>query len=106
MVIIEMDNGSTIKLELDATNAPITTANFLKLVNSGFYDGLTFHRVIRGFMIQGGDPRVQKISLLNLHQTVIQTHLNILAVLFLWLVLWIQILLQVNSSLCMKMLHT
>ena len=57
MVIIEMDNGSTIKLELDATSAPITTANFLKLVNSGFYDGLTFHRVIKGFMIQGGDPR-------------------------------------------------
>ena len=56
MVIIEMDNGSTIKLELDATSAPITTANFLKLVNSGFYDGLTFHRVIKGFMIQGGDP--------------------------------------------------
>ena len=56
MVIIEMDNGSTIKLELDATNAPITTANFLKLVNSGFYDGLIFHRVIRGFMIQGGCP--------------------------------------------------
>ena len=57
MVIIEMDNGSTIKLELDATSAPITIANFLKLVNSGFYDGLTFHRVIKGFMIQGGDPR-------------------------------------------------
>ena len=56
MVIIEMDNGSTIKLELDATSAPITTANFLKLVNSGFYDGLTFHRVIAGFMIQGGCP--------------------------------------------------
>lgn len=57
MVIIEMDNGNTIKLELDAKNAPITTENFLKLVRSGFYDGLTFHRVIKGFMIQGGDPK-------------------------------------------------
>ena len=41
---------------LDATTAPITVANFLSLVESGFYDGLTFHRIIEGFMIQGGDP--------------------------------------------------
>lgn len=56
MVIIEMDNGGLIKIELDHAAAPITAANFEKLVREGFYDGLTFHRVIKGFMIQGGDP--------------------------------------------------
>lgn len=56
MVIIEMDNGGIIKLELDESAAPITVANFTKLVKEGFYDGLTFHRIIPGFMIQGGDP--------------------------------------------------
>ena len=56
MVIIEMENGKQIKLELDHAAAPITAANFEKLVKEGFYDGLIFHRVIEGFMIQGGDP--------------------------------------------------
>lgn len=56
MVQIEMENGGVIKLELDASAAPLTVANFEKLVRSGFYDGLIFHRVIPGFMIQGGDP--------------------------------------------------
>lgn len=56
MVVIEMQNGKQIKIELDATAAPITVANFEKLVSAGFYDGLIFHRVIAGFMIQGGDP--------------------------------------------------
>lgn len=50
-----LDYG-TISLELDADVAPITVTNFVKLVNEKFYDGLTFHRVISGFMIQGGDP--------------------------------------------------
>lgn len=57
MVIIEMDNGRTIKIEVDEKAAPVTAANFLKLVKEGFYDGLTFHRIIPGFMIQGGDPK-------------------------------------------------
>ena len=56
MVVIEMENGGVIKLELYPEHAPKTVENFLSLVNSGFYDGLTFHRVIPGFMIQGGDP--------------------------------------------------
>ena len=56
MVVIEMQNGGKIKLELDANAAPITVENFEKLVRQGFYDGLTFHRVISGFMIQGGCP--------------------------------------------------
>jgi peptidyl-prolyl cis-trans isomerase B (cyclophilin B) len=56
MIVIEMENGHTIKIELDEKNAPITAANFRKLVEEHFYDGLIFHRVISGFMIQGGDP--------------------------------------------------
>ena len=56
MVKIEMTDGGVITLELDAAAAPITVANFEKLVKEGFYDGLIFHRVISGFMIQGGDP--------------------------------------------------
>ena len=56
MVQIEMENGGIIRVELDASAAPLTVANFEKLVKAGFYDGLIFHRVISGFMIQGGDP--------------------------------------------------
>lgn len=56
MVRIEMDNGAVIDIELYPDKAPKTVANFEKLVKEGFYDGLTFHRIIRGFMIQGGDP--------------------------------------------------
>ena len=57
MVIIEMENGAKIEIELYPEVAPITVANFETLVKDGFYDGLTFHRVIPGFMIQGGDPQ-------------------------------------------------
>ena len=57
MVIIEMENGKKIKLELYPEIAPISCANFERLVKEGFYDGLTFHRVISGFMIQGGCPK-------------------------------------------------
>ena len=56
MVQIEMENGKKIKIELYPDAAPITVANFEKLVKEGFYDGLIFHRVIKDFMIQGGDP--------------------------------------------------
>lgn len=56
MVVIEMENGKKIKIELYPEHAPITVANFEKLVKEGFYDGLIFHRVISGFMIQGGCP--------------------------------------------------
>ena len=56
MIVIEMENGGKIELELDAKAAPITVENFEKLVREGFYDGLIFHRVISGFMIQGGCP--------------------------------------------------
>ena len=54
---IQVKDYGTIKAELDGDTAPITVANFLKLAESGFYDGLTFHRIIDGFMIQGGDPK-------------------------------------------------
>lgn len=53
---IEVENYGTIHLELDEKSAPITVSNFIKLAQEGFYDGLTFHRIISGFMIQGGDP--------------------------------------------------
>ncbi|SHO47059.1 peptidylprolyl isomerase [Anaerocolumna xylanovorans] len=56
IVTIEMENGSLIKLELYPDIAPNTVKNFISLVQKNFYDGLIFHRVIRGFMIQGGDP--------------------------------------------------
>ncbi len=61
VVVMETSMG-TITIELDAKNAPITTANFLQYVDDKFFDGLTFHRVIPGFMVQGGgfDPQLQQ----------------------------------------------
>jgi peptidyl-prolyl cis-trans isomerase B (cyclophilin B) len=56
IVMIEMENGDVMKAELYPEAAPLTVANFIELVEKGFYDGLTFHRVIPGFMIQGGCP--------------------------------------------------
>lgn len=55
-VEIDVKDYGTITLELDADAAPITVENFLKLANEGFYNGLTFHRIVSGFMVQGGDP--------------------------------------------------
>ena len=56
VVSIEMETGKVIKAELYPDKAPNTVNNFISLVKSGFYDGIIFHRVISGFMIQGGDP--------------------------------------------------
>lgn len=56
IVTIEMQSGDIMKLELYPEIAPNTVNNFISLINKGFYNGLIFHRVIRGFMIQGGDP--------------------------------------------------
>ena len=56
IVRITMDSGKVIRLELYPETAPITVENLLDLVKKGFYNGLTFHRIISGFMIQGGDP--------------------------------------------------
>ena len=56
VVTFEMENGDVIKAELYPEIAPNTVNNFISLVSKGFYDGLIFHRVIHGFMIQGGDP--------------------------------------------------
>ena len=56
IVTFEMENGKTFKAELYPEKAPNTVNNFLSLVNKGFYNGIIFHRVIAGFMIQGGDP--------------------------------------------------
>ena len=55
-VVISVEDYGDIKLELDSTYAPITVKNFIDLVNDGFYDGLTFHRADKGFVLQGGDP--------------------------------------------------
>ncbi|MBO6262413.1 MAG: peptidylprolyl isomerase [Bacilli bacterium] len=55
--IIEINKFGTIEVELDREHAPITVDNFIKLADKGFYKGLIFHRVIKGFMIQGGDPK-------------------------------------------------
>ena len=56
MVTVEMENGGRIVIEMDSEAAPNTVKNFVQLASSGYYDGLTFHRVIPGFMIQGGCP--------------------------------------------------
>ncbi|MFH1275487.1 MAG: peptidylprolyl isomerase [Candidatus Woesearchaeota archaeon] len=58
-------NLGTFKIQLETEKAPITTANFIKLVEEGFYDGTRFHRVITDFMIQGGDPKSKDESLMD-----------------------------------------
>jgi peptidyl-prolyl cis-trans isomerase B (cyclophilin B) len=59
IVEMEMADGGIVRFQLDPGAAPVTVENFLGLVNDGFYDGLIFHRVIEGFMVQGGDPTGQ-----------------------------------------------
>ena len=54
---IEIENYGTITVALDKTSAPVTVDNFINLAENGFYDGLTFHRIMEGFMMQGGDPK-------------------------------------------------
>ncbi len=56
MILLKIKDFGEVKIELDYDNAPNTCANFVDLVDKGFYNGLTFHRIIKGFMIQGGDP--------------------------------------------------
>ena len=56
-IAIDVKNYGTISVELDGIHAPITVNNFISLAKAGFYDGLTFHRIMSGFMIQGGDPK-------------------------------------------------
>ncbi|MBO4539115.1 MAG: peptidylprolyl isomerase, partial [Clostridia bacterium] len=56
LIKIDMENGDSMIAELDDTAAPLTCANFRELVGEGFFNGLIFHRVIPGFVIQGGDP--------------------------------------------------
>lgn len=62
IVTIEMENGGVMKAELYPEVAPNTVNNFISLINKGFYNGVIFHRVIPGFMIQGGDPKGQGIG--------------------------------------------
>ena len=61
VVTITMTNGDVMKAELYPEIAPNTVNNFISLVQKGFYDGLIFHRVISGFMIQGGDPQAESV---------------------------------------------
>ena len=56
-ITIDVKDYGMISVELDGVNAPITVSNFISLAKDGFYDGLTFHRIMSGFMIQGGDPK-------------------------------------------------
>ena len=66
IVTITMENGDVMKAELYPEIAPITVENFVNLVKDGFYDGLTFHRIINGFMIQGGCSSLSCTKLLHI----------------------------------------
>ena len=85
VVTIEMENGSVIKAELYPEIAPNTVNNFLSLVNNGYYDGLTFHRVIYGFMIQGWVAPVTQLKA-NLLLTALKITSSTQRAYFLWLV--------------------
>ena len=74
VVTFTMENGDVMKAELYPEIAPASVNNFISLIQKNFYDGLIFHRVIRGFMIQGGDPEVlDTASKVNFHRTASRT---------------------------------
>jgi len=77
-VEIEVEKYGKIELELDADTAPITVTNFINLVNDGFYDGLTFHRIISGFMIQGGgyDQKGNKMDAKSIKGEFLDNHIK------------------------------
>lgn len=108
--IVVKDFG-TMKLELDADTAPITVTNFVNLAKNGFYDGLTFHRIVTGFMIQGGDP--QGTGMGGSEQTIkgefaqngVENQLSHKRGLFQWHVHRHLTVQAHNFSLCMKMDH-
>lgn len=112
IVTITMANGDVMKAELYPEIAPNTVNNFISLVKDGFYDGLIFHRVIRGFMIQGGCPNgtgmggLATLSKENSLRMGSKMTWHIPLVFSPWHVLCILILLAASSSLCMKLLHT
>ena len=97
IVTITMTDGSVMKAELYPEVAPNTVNNFISLVKKGFYDGLVFHRVIRGFMIQGGDP--QGTGMGGPGYSIIHREC------YLWLEQWIRIVQDHSSLLCMKPHH-
>ena len=90
IVTFTMQNGDVMKAELYPEIAPNTVNNFISLINKGFYNGLTFHRVIKGFMLQGGDPEGTGMGgpdysiRESLHQTALPITLSILRVCFPW----------------------
>lgn len=109
---IEVKDYGTITLKLDGKTAPITVQNFVDLAKSGFYDGLTFHRIIEGFMIQGGDPNgngtggSDKTIKGEFKDNGVKIILNTSVVLFLWQEAQIMIQPVHNSLLCKKtMIH-
>lgn len=112
LATISVKNKGDIVVELDESIAPQTVDNFVKLANEGFYDGLTFHRVIKGFMIQGGDPKgngtgeVEPTLKVNLLPMVSKTIFLMNGVSFLWHVQAIRILQAVSSLLFMKIHHS
>ena len=109
MIRLEIQDYGNIDIELDYEHAPISAKNFEDLVKKGFYDGLTFHRVIKGFMIQGGCPRgngtggpgytIEGEFKANGHDNPISHQRGVI----LWLVPKISIPQEANSSLCIKM---
>ena len=111
VVTITMENGDVMKAELYPEIAPNTVNNFISLVKKGFYDGLIFHRVINGFMIQGGCPDGTGMGgpgysiKENLLKMALQIILLIPQEFFPWQEPCIQIPVEASSSLCTKLLH-